>query len=120
MTLQQNELNCKLIVDVQEPIIGLQFDPSGNFLFVLTQSAFLAFSYFEMRQCAQIELILKNRHVNELVTDYFSGLQQRQMKEANESVFKENATPTCFAIDETGSCCIVGFDDGDLVVFDIF
>lgn len=49
MTLQQNELSCKLIVDVQEQIIGIKFDPSGNFLFVLTQSALLAFSYFEMR-----------------------------------------------------------------------
>lgn len=42
------------------------------------------------------------------------------MKEENESVFKENASPTCFAIDESGSCCVIGFDDGDLVVFDIF
>lgn len=42
------------------------------------------------------------------------------MKEENETIFKENALPTCFAVDDTGSCCAIGFEDGDLVVFDIF
>ena len=50
----------------------LLFDETGNFFYVISEQKIAAFSFYEMRMVSYMELSLKNKFVNPIVSHYFT------------------------------------------------
>ncbi|CAL6049824.1 Conserved_hypothetical protein [Hexamita inflata] len=119
LNITQNQIQIQTLIEQDYQVLKVMFDVSGNFLYVLTTKRLETFSFFEMRSVSSIDLSVRKGFINKAIVQYFDRECVDKLKEQNTR-FSDKGVPTCLKINKTGGFAVVGFDDGEIVMYNIF
>lgn len=112
------ELSPVLVVDIENAIVQMTFDSTGNFLYVLSERHLYVFGYFEMRLIKRVELTKRIFFIPSSGMG-FSRVAMLKYKSILAALRPE-ARPKYLSVHENSCYTCVSFEDGDVILVNAF
>ncbi|KAE8302170.1 hypothetical protein GL50803_0016273 [Giardia duodenalis] len=109
-------MECISVIDCDSPCLGIDFDKTGNYLYLLSYRSVYVFSFLEIRLVKRINLSQRFAFLPR--PNDFPSFSPQDMQKYKQSLqlIKRDAKPTCMAI-STRLLVAVAFTDGDVCLF---
>lgn len=109
-------MECISVIDCDSPCLGIEFDKTGNYLYLLSYKSVYVFSFLEIRLVKRISLSQRFAFLPR--PNDFTSFTPQDMQKYKQSLqlIKRDAKPTCMAVN-TKLVVAVAFTDGDVCLF---